>query len=250
MEGNVKLFEQFSPKIDPRFENLKKMIDFLSGKNVVFITTSTRSKKYGEVPKSYQLAEKIAEKVTPIPQIINAADLIILPCEGNVSRSPENGGNCCGVKEAVLKDKEKNPGNFLRCWTSLNNKSDELWKIAKAIDESDAIVFFGSIRWASMDSIYQKTIERLNWIQNRHSTLKEENPVKNKFAGVVAIGHNWRIKEEIKLQKTVLEWFGFKTPDELFWNWQYMEDLKDTEESYIDAHIEFEKQLKQFEYLV
>jgi multimeric flavodoxin WrbA len=150
-----------------------------------------------------------------------------------------------------MNDEEKNPGQFLRCWASLNNPSDELWKISKAIYESDVIVFFGSMRWGSLDSIYKKLLERLTWIENQHSTLKGPNPVKDKSVGVMIIGQNWNGLEELEKQKQILEWFGFQTPDQLFWNWQYTQDFKDeSQKSYIDGYVSFEKHLEQLDYIL
>jgi multimeric flavodoxin WrbA len=248
MENSVKTFEQFSEPIDQRFLRLKGAIDFMAGKNVVFITTSTRWKGSKETPKSTQLAEKLAEKLGPSTQIINAANLVIFPCEGNVSTSPENGGNHCGTDGSILKDREKNPGQFLRCWASINNKTDELWKISKAIYESDVIVFFGSMRWGSLDSIYKKVLERLTWIENQHTTLGGENPVKDKSVGVMIIGQNWNGIEELEKQKQILKWFGFQTPNELFWNWQFTQNYKDeSQESYIEGYESFEMNLEQMD---
>ena len=96
-----------------------------------------------------------------------------------------------------------------------------------------------------MNSIYQKLIERLTWIENRHSTFGESNLLKNIDAGLICIGHNWNGKNVIKIQKKVLNFFGFKTPKELFWNWQYTNDAnEESQESYKKA---FPKFIKDFE---
>ena len=155
------------------FKPLLKTVEYLQGKECVFITTSNRWDK--ELPKSSELAEVLASTIDPKPRIFDAFKLKIYSCEGNVSHRD---GNHCGEVKANLKDKEKNPENFLRCWASLNNPDDELWRISKAIYEAEVVVFFGSIRWGSMNATYQKLLERLTWIENRHSTLKEKNPVK------------------------------------------------------------------------
>lgn len=42
-----------------------------------------------------------------------------------------------------------------------------------------------------MNSFYQKLIERLTWLENRHSSLGEENILQKIDAGLIAIGHNW-----------------------------------------------------------
>jgi len=169
--------------------------------------------------------------------IIDVTKLNIYPCEGNVSTSK---GNNCGVKGAVLKDKNKNPSGCHRCWASINNRDDELWKISKPLLESEAVLFVGSVRWGQMNAIYQKLIERLTWLENRHSTLEEDNIIKRIDAGLICVGQNWRGAKIIKIQKKVLNWFGFTTPKELFWNWQYTKDAEDeTQESYKKSHAKF-----------
>jgi multimeric flavodoxin WrbA len=212
------LFEASSGEFKP----LLTTVEHLQGKECIFITTSNRWDK--EIPKSSELAEVMASMIDPKPRIFDAFKLKIYPCEGNVSHRD---GNHCGEKKATLKDQEKNPGGFMRCWASLNNPDDELWRISKAIYEADAVIFFGSIRWGSMNATYQKLLERLTWIENVQSSLKEPNPVKDKEAGLIVIGHNWRGGEVLEQQKTILEMFGFKTPDELFYNYQWTTDMYD-----------------------
>jgi multimeric flavodoxin WrbA len=142
----------------------------------------------------------------------------------------------------MLKDKTKNPTGFHRCWCSLNNKSDELWKVSKEIFESDAVIFFVSIRWGQTNAFYQKLIERLSWIENRHATLGENNIVAGKLAGMITIGQNWNGDRVLETQKEVLEFYGFTVPYELSFHWQYTSDLLDeSEESYIKAPEKFSK---------
>jgi len=135
----------------------------------------------------------------------------------------------------------QNPSGYHRCWASVNEKNDELWKITKELFESDCIVFFASIRWGQANGYYQKLIERLTWIENRHSTLGESNIVKDIDAGFIAVGQNWNGRDVTKTQKAVLEFFGFKTPDELFWNWQFTDNpLDETSRSYNKAITVFD----------
>ena len=127
--------------------NIEKTIKFLDNKNkVLFLNTSNRSgRNADDIPKSTQLAYHIQELVgMKKVEIIEVPKLQIYICEGNVSSSIGNG---CGKKEAALKDKDKNPSGFHRCWCSFNHKDDELWKISKPLFESDCVVFFGSVRW-------------------------------------------------------------------------------------------------------
>lgn len=242
LEANLPQSEQ---DMDYYARKYKKTIDYLRSKQkVLLLTTSNRwSQHKDDVPKSSQLAIKIQdllgkEKVT----LIDTTKLNIFPCEGNVSSNKEYGYNHCGTMKALLKDDTKNPSGYHRCWASINNKNDELWKISKELFESDCVVFFASIRWGQANGYYQKLIERLTWIENRHSTLGESNVVKNIDAGFIAVGQNWNGGNVVEMQKSVLEYFGFKTPDQLFWNWQYTNDDKDeTQKSYKKAIPTFDK---------
>ncbi len=121
-------------------------------------------------------------------------------------------------------------------------KNDELWKISKELFESDTVLFFASIRWGQANGYYQKLIERLTWIENRHSNLGEKNIVKDIDAGFIATGQNWNGKDVTETQKEVLQFFGFKTPNELFWNWQFTDNtLDETNRSYNKAITVFDK---------
>lgn len=220
----------------------QETINFLEKKNkILFLTTSNRWEEYKETPKSTELAKFIAKKVGKKVKIIDVSKLKIYHCEGNVSNKK---GNQCGVKSATLKDKKKNPSGNHRCWASINNPDDELWKITKELFKSDTVLFFGSVRWGCPNAFYQKLIERLTFIENRHSTLKDENVLKGKDAGVILIGQNWNGSNVLKTEKKVLKFFGFNTPKELSWNWQYTKNEKDErQESYKKAYEKFKKNL-------
>lgn len=209
---------------------------------ILFLTTSNRWEGDKETPKSSIIAGELKNRLDNC-EIIDVSKLKIFPCEGNVSLKK---GNNCGVKDALLKNKEKNPHNFIRCWASINNKSDEMYKVANKIYESDIIIFFGSIRWGKMNAIYANLMERLTWIENRYSSLKEPNLLKNKMAGIVAVGQNWNGKETIELEKEVLKFYGFKVPNQLSFNWQFTTDENDeSQESYKKTWVVF---LKEFDF--
>ena len=109
----------------------------------------------------------------------------------------------------------------------MNNPSDEMYIVANKIYESDIIVFFGSIRWGKMNAVYTQLIERLTWLENRHTTLGESNILEDKEVGIVAMGHNWNGQDSVELEKQVLKYFGFKTPKELSFNRQWTNDPTD-----------------------
>lgn len=225
---------------------LKKFYNFLKknkSKKILFLTTSNRWEGDKELPKSSTIAHEIKKKLPDI-EIIDVSKLKIFPCEGNVST---HRGNTCGLKEALLKSKEKNPHGIIRCWAAVNNNSDEMYKVANAIFEADIIVFFGSIRWGKMNSIYTQLIERLTWLENRHTTLGEDNILKNKQAGVVATGQNWNGQNAVELEQEVLKFFGFQIPTVLSFNWQFLDNPKDeSSEKYRDSFGAF---LKDFNFI-
>jgi multimeric flavodoxin WrbA len=215
---------------------LDNLIEKLSEKKkVLLLTTSNRWEGSKEIPKSTLLAMEVKDRLKDLVEVelIDIPKLKIFPCEGNVSGVD---GNNCGIKDSVLKDKEKDPSGYHRCWASLNNEEDELWKITKELFESDAVIFFISVRWGQANAFYQKLIERLNWIENRHTTLEEDNIVGNIDAGCVILGQNWKSEQVLETQKQVYEFYGFNVPDELSFYWQYTSDSDDeTQESYKDA---------------
>jgi multimeric flavodoxin WrbA len=225
---------------DTKFKKqLEKAVKYLNTKGkVLLITTSNRGeyarKDLHDSPKSTRIAEVIqrslgAHRCT----LVDIPKLKIYSCEGNVSSKD---GNNCGVREAKLKDKEKNPSGDLRCWASYNNEDDELWKVVTPLLESHVVIFLGSVRWGQANAYYQKLIERLNWIENRWATLKERNIVKDIESGFIFIGQNWNGADVVKTQKQVHEFYGFKPVDELYFNWQFTDDIYDeTKDSYKEA---------------
>lgn len=225
---------------DTKFKKqLEKAVSYLNTKGkVLLITTSNRvkesSKDGQDRPKSTRIAEVIqrslgAHRCT----LVDVSKLKIYNCEGNVSSKD---GNNCGVRAAKLQDKEKNPSGDLRCWASYNNEDDELWKVVTPLLESHVVVFLGSIRWGQANAYYQKLIERLDWIENRHTTLGERNIVKDIESGFIFIGQNWNGANVVKTQKQVHEFYGFKPVDELYFNWQFTDDAEEeSKDSYKKA---------------
>lgn len=240
MRSIVELLTEVEIVPDTKFKKqLEKAVQYLNTKGkVLLLTTSNRSKyssKDGQdSPKSTRIAEVIqrslgAHRCT----LVDVSKLKIYECEGNVSSKD---GNNCGVRAAKLQDDKKNPSGHLRCWASYNNADDELWKVATPLLEANVVVFLGSIRWGQANAIYQRLIERLDWIENRHTTLGEKNIVEGIESGFIFIGQNWNGANVVKLQKQVHEFYGFKPVDELYFNWQYTNDEYDeSKESYKKA---------------
>jgi multimeric flavodoxin WrbA len=195
-----------------------------------------------DIPKSTILAMIIQEYLGNKAVLIDVPELKIYPCEGNVSRAE---GNSCGVKKSLLKSDTKNPSGYHRCWASLNEKDDELWKITKELFDSNAVLFFSSIRWGQANQFYQKLIERLTWIENRHATLGESNVVENIQSGFICVGQNWKGMDVVDTQKKVHTFYGFKPNDNFYWNWQYTNKMSDeTQDSYEKAFPTFVEKFK------
>jgi multimeric flavodoxin WrbA len=227
------------------FKVLKETINELKKyKKVLLLTCSNRGEEVSkkQLPKSSIIAKVINEN-TENSTLIDVPKLNIYPCEGNVSRME---GNVCGVKDALLKDKEKNPSGYHRCWASLHNPDDELWKVSKELFESDCVIFFASVRWGSANMFYQKLIERLNWINNRFVPLGESNIIKNIASGFIIIGQHQYGDEIAQRQYDNHEYYGFNVNKKLYWNWN-AEDIEyddETLQGYIESYPEFFKDFK------
>ena len=213
-------------------------------KKVLLLTCSNRGEEVSEtqLPKSSILAKIIHQNLED-SDLLDVTKLKIYPCEGNVSLMQ---GNICGVKEALLDDKEKNPSGYHRCWASIHNPDDELWMVSKKLFESDCVVFFASVRWGSANMFYQKLIERLNWINNRYIPYGEPNIIKNTGSGFIIVGQHQYGEEIVKLQYDNHDYYGFKTNKKLYWNWT-AEDVNfddETLEGYIESYPEFLEEFK------
>jgi multimeric flavodoxin WrbA len=213
-------------------------------KKVLLLTCSNRGEEVSktQLPKSSILARVIHNNLDN-STIIDVTKLKIYPCEGNVSRMD---GNVCGIKEALLDDPEKNPSGYHRCWASVHNPDDELWKVSKELFESDCVVFFASVRWGAANMFYQKLIERLNWINNRFIPYGEENIIKNISSGFIIVGQHQYGDDITELQYNNHEYYGFDVNKELYWNWN-AEDIEfddETLQGYLDSYPEFFDEFK------
>jgi multimeric flavodoxin WrbA len=226
-----------------------RLIKYLESRDsILLLTTSNRYNEHtSDIPKTTQLALRIKDhlkqkglRVT----LLDVAKLRIHTCEGNISGMHGNG---CGVPEAKLRDHAKNPTGQHRCWASINNKDDQLYKVSRELFKSQAVVFFVSTRWGQTNSVYQRLLERLSWIENRFTTLGEApiSQLKKLEAGIVLFGHNWNDEQVLETQKQNFKWFGWKTPQALSFKWQYTKDAKEeSSESYLGALKEFKALLK------
>ena len=224
-------------------KKLEKTISELQKLDKVLLLTCSNRYNWDpnkiDIPKSTILAMVINEYLNDKSVLIDVPELNILPCEGNVSMRE---GNSCGVMKAKLKDDNKNPSGHHRCWVNINEKGDELWKISKELFQSNAVIFFTSVRWGQANMFYQKLIERLTWLQNRHSTLGESNILGDIQSGFICIGHNWKGMDVVDTQKKVHVFYGFKPNDDFYWNWQFTNKIsEETPESYEESFPSFVK---------
>ena len=225
-------------------EPCSRLIRHLKSKNdILLLTTSNRYEEHTwDIPKTTRLALRIKDHLKQERKrvtLLDIAKLKIYTCEGNISGKR---GNNCGVREAKLRDHGKNPTGQHRCWASINNKDDQLYKVSRALFRSQAVVFFVSARWGQTNSLYQRLFERLSWIENRVSTLGEAPipQLKKLEAGIVLFGHNWNDEQVLKTQKQNFKWFGWKVPAALSFNWQYTKDAEEESlASYLDAIKKF-----------
>lgn len=240
--NHIKLYEDFFKKNSKLTDDVSDLLNNLKDfKKILLLTTSNRWIGDKERPKSSDIADIIKSKYPNTSGILDVSKLNIHMCEGNVSRKE---GNNCGVKEAILKNFNKNPSKQHRCWASLNNPDDELWKISKELLNSDCVILFASVRWGQTNAVYQKLIERLTWLENRHTSFDESNLLEKISVGLFLTGHNWNGSNVLDVQKNVLKYFGFDVSKNLFYDWQYTEDLNDESlESYVDDAIEFSESL-------
>jgi multimeric flavodoxin WrbA len=228
------------------FNKLKKTILELDKLDKVLLLSCSNRFNWNpndvDIPKSTILAMVIQEYLGDKAVLIDVPELNIYPCEGNVSRKD---GNSCGLKKALLKSDTKNPSGYHRCWASINEKDDELWRITKELFDSNAVIFFSSIRWGQANMFYQKLIERLTWIENRHATLGESNVVANIQSGFICSGQNWKGMDVVDTQKKVHSFYGFKPNDDFYWNWQFTNKVTDeSEKSYKESFPTFVEKFK------
>jgi hypothetical protein len=221
-----------------------RLIRYLESKDhILFLTTSNRYTEHTwDIPKTTQLALRIKDHLNHERKrvtLLDVAKLKIHTCEGNISGAR---GNNCGVREARLRDHGKNPTGQHRCWASINNKDDQLYRVSRELFKAQAVVFFVSVRWGQTNSVYQRLFERLSWIENRVTSLREAPipQLKKLEAGIVLFGHNWNDEQVLNTQKQNFKWFGWKTPAALSFNWQYTRDAQEeSPESYLGAIEEF-----------
>jgi multimeric flavodoxin WrbA len=223
------------------WKSIKETLDILKDKKKVLLLSCSNRHNWDkndiDIPKSKMIAMYLKDELGDKSVLMDVSELNIVPCEGNVSRKD---GNSCGILKALLKNKEKNPSGEHRCWASINNPKDELWKISKELFESDAVIFFSSVRWGQTNMFYQNLIERLTWIENRHATLGESNLVKDIETGFICVGQNWNGENVTETQMKVHEFYGFKPNKNLYWNWQYTKNVNDeTQKSYKKSHKKF-----------
>jgi len=234
---------------DRLLASCKRLIRHLRTKDrVLLLATSNRYEAHSwDAPKTTRLAAWTRDRLRQEKKhviLLDVPELRIHTCEGNISGGR---GNRCGLPEAKLPDRAKNPTGHHRCWASINNDDDQLYKVSRELFRSQAVVFFVSVRWGQANSVYQRLLERLSWIENRVSSLGEAPiPQLRKLeAGIVVFGHNWNDEQVLRTQVQNFRWFGWKTPAALSFAWQYSQDPgEESPGSYLDALQEFDASIQ------
>ena len=134
-----------------------------------------------------------------------------------------NGKKNCASREA---------GDY-RCWAHFNSikdpekygGEDQMGIIYDGINSADLVLFSTSTRWMSHSSLMQKIIERMDTFENRAASFGEENPLKNKFCGVVVTGQHYQTQKVAENLQTVMRFMGFKVPVDSALVWQNTLDM-------------------------
>jgi len=101
-------------------------------------------------------------------EIIVASELNLQPCQHHYSISAKMCVHPCLI-------------------TQIDDK-DEMKKIYDGILGADIVIFSTPIYWGNHSQLMQLIIERLNSLENAHSTHKQVI-IKNKIAGLMVVGH-------------------------------------------------------------
>jgi len=151
---------------------------------------------------------------------VNAAELHIV---GNLS--------CYASGKEGCADPEAGP---YRCWAHWNSLQDpdkyggedQMPVLYDGIAWADIVLVATSNRWGSHTAILQRVIERLNTLENRHTTYGEPNPFEGKRVGVIATGQHWLTQRVAAQLLETLGLMGFETGAFSVFTWQRLNDMR------------------------
>ena len=151
---------------------------------------------------------------------INAAELHIV---GNLS--------CYASGKLGCADPEAGP---YRCWAHWNSLQDpdkyggedQMPVIYDGIEWADIVLVATSNRWGSHTAILQTVIERLNTMENRHTTYGEPNPFEDKRVGVIVTGQHWLSQRVAAQTLETLGLMGFVAGAFSVFTWQRLDDMR------------------------
>lgn len=151
---------------------------------------------------------------------INAAELHIV---GNLS--------CYASGKLGCADPEAGP---YRCWAHWNSLQDpdkyggedQMPVIYDGIEWADIVLVATSNRWGSHTAILQTIIERLNTMENRHTTYGEPNPFEGKRVGVIVTGQHWLSQRVAAQVLETLGLMGFVAGALSVFTWQRLDDMR------------------------
>lgn len=131
-----------------------------------------------------------------------------------------------------------------RCWAHFNSikdpskygGEDQMSTIYDGINSADLILLSTSTRWMNHSSLMQKIIERLDTYENRVASFGEENPLKNKFCGVIVTGQHYQTQKVAENLQNVMRYIGFNVPLDSALVWQNTLDMNlEQEENNFDS---------------
>ena len=120
------------------------------------------------------------------------------------------------VLEAKLRDKQENQTGQHRCWASINNKDDQLYKISRELFK---FASGGLFRLRSMGTNEQRvsaplrTPELDRETESPHWGEKRIPQLKKLEAGIVLLVIPGTTNKFWQTQKQNFRWFGWKTPE-------------------------------------
>lgn len=190
-------------------------------KNVLGISTTTNLL---ENSTSAYVLERVLKIISERKNKVNMIDAGRLHIVENLSCYANGGSHCADPKA----------GKY-RCWATYESIEDpekhggidEMPVIYDGIDESDIIIFSTSVRWMSHSALFQKIIERMNTLENRHSVYGEKNPLSGKKAGIIVVGQHYQSQKVAGSLSETMTLLGFQCSNSSIFSWQKSHNMNE-----------------------
>ncbi|MBI5138586.1 MAG: flavodoxin family protein [Candidatus Vogelbacteria bacterium] len=96
--------------------------------------------------------------------------------------------------------------------------NDDFKTVINAVLGADIVVWATPIHWGMPSSLIVKTIERMNSIDDGYLETGK-NPLKDKVAGMVVVGHEDGMQHVVGMLSNALLWYGFCLPPQCITYW-------------------------------